>query len=143
MVPNELLEELRGTWGPSPKDPERGIIWEESMELLAQVPQLLAETIRRDGTNFDSLIRDLGSLEALANLEVQCVERYLCCREPETLQEVIREITESHPWSDNLQSLSPVRKFRLRERLGEEIANKLAFILITNSRLRQWFFPGD
>ena len=33
MVPNELLEELRGTWGPPTKDPESRAIWEETMQL--------------------------------------------------------------------------------------------------------------
>ena len=42
MVPNELLEELRGTWGPPPKDPEHRVVWEGTMQLLSQVPQLLA-----------------------------------------------------------------------------------------------------
>lgn len=143
MVPNELREELRGTWGPPPKHPENRAIWEESMQLLAQVPQLLAETIRRDGTPFDSLPKDLSSLEALVELEVQCVERFLCRRNLETFQEVIQEVTSTPPWSDKLEDLSPVRKFRLRERLGEEITNKLMFILSANSRLRQWFFPED
>ena len=41
MVPNELIEELRGTWGPAPNNPELRVQWEESMELLAQVPALL------------------------------------------------------------------------------------------------------
>lgn len=141
MVPNELLEELRGTWGPPPKDPERRAIWEESMQLMSQVPQLLAEIIKRDGTPFDSLPQDLGSLEALIEMEVECVQRFLSSRNPETFEEVIQEVTDSPRWRDRLESLSPVRKSRLRKRLGEEICNKLKFILITNSSIRDWFFP--
>ena len=78
MVPNELLEELRGTWGPSPNDPYQRAIWEESMELLAHVPQLLAELILRDGTSFDSLVDDLGCIQSLAELEAHCISRFFC-----------------------------------------------------------------
>ena len=140
MVPNELLEELRGTWGPPTKDPEHRVIWEESMRLLSQIPELLAEKVQRDGTPFDSLLRDLGSIEVLAELEVQCVERFLCHRKPETFQEVIIQVTNSPPWGDKLQGFSPVKKTRFRKRLGEEITNNLKFIFITNSSLTEWFF---
>jgi len=141
MVPNEFLEELRGTWGPPAKDPEHRAIWEESMKLLSQVPELLAEAIQRDGTNFDSLVMDLGSVKILAELEVDCVERYLCRRDTDPLQEIIDELTELPPWNGKLQGFSSVKKSRFRQRLGEEIANKLLFLLITNSRLKEWFFP--
>ena len=141
MVPNELHEELRGTWGPPPSDPSRRVIWEETMRLLSQVPQLLAETIKSEGTPFNSLLRDLGSLDALVAIEVECVECLLTRRNYETFDEVIQEITNSPRWTDILQDLSAVRKFRLRQRLGEEICNKLKFMLITNHEIRDWFFP--
>lgn len=143
MVPNELREELRGTWGPPPNGPEYRAIWEESMEQLAGVPQLLAEAVRRDGTPFDSLIKDLGSLEALLELEVQCVKRYLCSREEETIGEVVRETIELPPWTERLKNLNAVRKSRFKQRLGEEIANKLTIVVIGNSKLRKWFFANE
>ena len=62
MVPTELIEELRGTWGPAPVDPELRVQWEESMELMAQVPALLAEKVRNEGTPYPSLVRDFRSL---------------------------------------------------------------------------------
>ena len=111
------------------------------MRLLSQVPQLLAKTIREDGTLFPSLVQDLGSLEALAAIATECVECLLTRRGYELFDEVIREITNSSQWEDRLQGLSAVAKFRLRKRLGEEISNKLKFIFITNREIRDWFFP--
>ena len=56
MVPTELIEELRGTWGPAPVDPERRVLWNEDLELLAQVPALLAKKVKDEGTPHTSLI---------------------------------------------------------------------------------------
>ena len=85
MVHTELVEELRGTWGPAPVNPELRVQWEEDMELLAQVPALLADRINNEGTLHPSLTRDLGSLERVSMIEAQCIERYLTVRRDETL----------------------------------------------------------
>lgn len=143
MVPNGLREELRGTWGPPPNGPEQKVIWEETMNLIASIPQLLAQTIQRDGTPFDSLLSDLGSLETLADIGARCVERYLCKRKVETIDEVVRETIQLPPWNDRLKSLSPVRKTRMVQRLGEELANKLAVVVFGNVKLRDWFFANQ
>jgi hypothetical protein len=70
---------------------------------------------------FYSLIVDLGSVEALAELEANCVERYLCHRDTGTLKETIHEATELPPWNERIKGLSPVKKSRFRQKLGEEI----------------------
>ena len=98
MVPTELKEELRGTWGPAPVDPELRVQWEEDMELLAQVPTLLAKKVINEGTLYPSLQRDCGSLEQLSTLQAQCIERFLTLRIDETLHDVVVETTKTLPW---------------------------------------------
>ena len=131
MVPTELIEELRGTWGPAPVDPERRALWNESLELLAQVPALLAKKVNNEETLYPSLTRDLGSLEQLSRLEAQCIERLLIDRTPETLHDVIVGITEEPPWSHKVGTLNPVQKSRLRSRLCEDLEYNLTFVLVS------------
>ena len=140
MVPDEFVEELRGTWGPAPNDLERRAIWDEGMELLAQVPKLLGETIRTDGTPFESLLKDLGSAETLEALEVQCIRRFLS-QKLATIHEVVVEVSEEAPWSHRIKTLTPVKRSRLRARLSEDINNKLVIVLLANLELREWLFP--
>ena len=131
MVPTELIEELRGTWGPAPVDPELRVQWEESMELMAQVPALLAEKVRNEGTPYPSLVRDFSSLEQLGIFEVQCVERFLTQRTPETMHDVVVEITEQPPWAQLITSLNRVDKSRLRARLDEDLINNITLVLVS------------
>ena len=131
MVPTELVEELRGTWGPAPVNPEHRVQWEESMELMAQVPVLLADKLKNEGTPYPSLVRDFGSLEQLAIFEVQCIGRFLTQRTVETMHDVVVEITEQPPWTQLFGSLSRVQKSRLRERLDEDLINNIALILVS------------
>ena len=131
MVPTELVEELRGTWGPAPVDPEHRVQWEESMELMAQVPALLSEKIKNEGTLYPTLVRDFGSLEQLAIFEVECIGRFLTQRTLETIHDVVVEITEQAPWAQLFGSLSRVQKSRLRERLSEDLINNMTLILVS------------
>ena len=131
MVPTELVEELRGTWGPAPVNPEHRVQWEESMELMAQVPVLLADKLKNEGTPYPSLVRDFGSLEQLAIFKVQCIGRFLTQRTVETMHDVVVEITEQPPWTQLFGSLSRVQKSRLRERLDEDLINNIALILVS------------
>lgn len=131
MVPTELVEELRGTWGPAPVDPERRVLWEEDMELLAQVPALLAKKVMGEGTPHLSLERDFGSLENLSRFQEECIERFLTERTPETLEELIAEMTEEPAWSGLFGSFNPVQKSRLRTRLAVDIADNLALVMVS------------
>ena len=131
MVPTELIEELRGTWGPAPVDPELRVQWEESMELMAQVPALLAEKVRNEGTPYPSLVRDFRSLGQLSIFEVQCVERFLTQRTPETMHDVVVEITKQPPWAQLITSLNRVDKSRLRARLDEDLINNITLVLVS------------
>ena len=131
MVPTELKEELRGTWGPAPVDPELRVQWEEDMELLAQVPTLLAKKVINEGTLYPSLQRDHWSLEQLSTLQAQCIERYLTQRIDETLHDVVVETTENPPWSRLIEALSPVQKSRLRSRLLKDLENNLTLVLVS------------
>ena len=131
MVPTELKEELRGTWGPAPVDPELRVQWEEDMELMAQVPTLLAKKVINEGTLYPSLRRDYGSLEQLSTLQAQCIERYLTQRIDETLHDVVVETTEKLPWSRLIEELSPVQKSRLRSRLLKDLENNLTLVLVS------------
>lgn len=131
MVPTELKEELRGTWGPAPVDPEPRVQWEEDMELMAQVPTLLAKKVINEGTLYPSLRRDYGSLEQLSTLQAQCIERYLTQRIDETLHDVVVETTEKLPWSRLIEELSPVQKSRLRSRLLKDLENNLTLVLVS------------
>ena len=131
MVPTELKEELRGTWGPAPVDPEPRVQWEEDMELMAQVPTLLAKKVINEGTLYPSLRRDYGSLEQLSTLQAQCIERYLTQRIDETLHDVVVETTEKLPWSRLIEEFSPVQKSRLRSRLLKDLENNLTLVLVS------------
>jgi hypothetical protein len=131
VVPTELKEELRGTWGPAPVDPEPRVQWEEDMELMAQVPTLLAKKVINEGTLYPSLRRDYGSLEQLSTLQAQCIERYLTQRIDETLHDVVVETTEKLPWSRLIEELSPVQKSRLRSRLLKDLENNLTLVLVS------------
>ena len=131
MVPTELKEELRGTWGPAPVDPEPRVQWEEDMELLAQVPTLLAKKVINEGTLYPSLQRDHWSLEQLSTLQAQCIERYLTQRIDEPLHDVVVETTENPPWSRLIEALSPVQKSRLRSRLLKDLENNLTLVLVS------------
>ena len=131
MVPNELIGELRGTWGPVPVDPERLVQWDEDMELLAQVPALLARKIKDEGTPHASLGTDFGSLENLSRFQAQCFERFMTDRSPETMEELVMAMTEEPPWSDLFGSFSRVKKSRLRARLAEDIADNLALVMVS------------
>ena len=131
MVPTELKEELRGTWGPAPVDPELRVQWEEDMELMAQVPTLLAKKVINEGTLYPSLRRDYGSLEQLSTLQAQCIERYLTQRIDETLHDVVVETTQKLPWSRLIEELSPVQKSRLRSRLLKDLENNLTLVLVS------------
>ena len=130
MVPTELIEELRGTWGPAPFDPEQWVLWNESLELLAQVPARLEKKVNDEGTLYPTLTRDLGSLEQVARIEAQCIERFLVDRTLETLHDVIVRITEEQPWSRKVSTLSPVQKSRLRSRLCEDLEHNLTIVLV-------------
>ena len=131
MVPTELKEELRGTWGPAPVDPELRVQWEEDMELLAQVPTLLAKKVINESTLYPSLQRDYWSLEQLSTLQTQCIERYLTQRIDETLHDVVVETTENPPWSRLIEALNPVQKSRLRSRLLKDLENNLTLVLVS------------
>ena len=101
------------------------------MELMAQVPALLAEKIRNEGTPYPSLVRDFGSLEQLAIFEVQCIRRFLTQRTLETMHVVVVEITEQPPWAQLFESLNWVQKSRLRNRLEEDLINNITLILVS------------
>ena len=131
MVPTELIEELRGTWGPAPVDPERRVLWNEDLELLAQVPALLAKKVKDEGTPHTSLIRDFGSSEQLSIFEAECIERFLTDRTPDTLHELVVEMTEDLPWSNLLGALNRVQKSRLRTRLTEDVLDNLTFVWVS------------
>ncbi len=140
MVPDELLEELRGTWGPPPPDPARHLEWEGSLEVLAEVPQLLTERVIRDGTSLNSLLKELGSLEALAALEAECLECFLTTRGTQTLHDAVMTVTERPRWNSVFGEVSRLKRTRLRARLGEDISIHLKFLLITNARFTELFF---
>ena len=131
MVPTELIEELRGTWGPAPVDPEHRVLWNESLELLAQVPTLLAKKVNNEGTSHSSLVRDFGSLEQLSVFEAQCIERLLTDRTPDTLHELVVEMTEEPPWLNLFGALNRVQKSRLRTRLTEDVLDNLTFVWVS------------
>ena len=131
MVPNGLKEELRGTWGPAPSDPEIRFQWEESLDLLARVPELLAKKVRDEGTPFQSLIVHFHSLDELSRFQRQCIERFLTERNLETIHDVIVELTKQPPWSSSFADLSRVQKSRLRKRLTEDLKNNLLFVLVS------------
>ena len=131
MVHTELVEELRGTWGPAPVNPELRVQWEEDMGLLAQVPALLADKIKNEGTLHPSLTRDLGSLERVSMIEAQCIERYLTVKKDETLQDVVEEITEQPPWSRRIGALNAVQRSRLRKRLLDDLNYNLTFVMVS------------
>ena len=131
MVPTELIEELRGTWGPAPVDPERRVLWNESLELLAQVPALLAKKVKDEGTPHTSLIGAFGSLEQLSISEAECIERFLTARTPETLHELVMEMTEDPLWFNLLGALNRVQKSRLRTRLTEDVRDNLTLVLVS------------
>ena len=131
MVHTELVEELRGTWGPAPVNPELRVQWEEDMELLAQVPALLADKIKNEGTLYPSLTKDLGSLEQVGMIEAQCIERYLTVKRDETLQDVVEEITKQTPWSQKIGALNAVQRSRLRKRLLDDLENNLTLVMVS------------
>ena len=131
MVPTELKEELRGTWGPAPVNPELRVQWEADMELLAQVPTLLAQRVVDEGTLYPSLQRDYGSLEQLSIVQVQCIERFLTQRIDETLHAVIMETTEQMSWSHRIEGLTAVQKSRSRNRLLKDLENNLTLVLVS------------
>ena len=131
MVPTELIEELRGTWGPAPVDPERRVLWNESLELLAQVPALLAKKVKDEGTPYTSLIAAFGSLDQLSIFEARCIERFFTDRTPETLHELVMEMTEEPPWLNLFGPLSRVQKSRIRARLAEDIGDNLALVMVS------------
>ena len=131
MVPTELIEELRGTWGPAPVDPERRVLWNEDLELLAQVPALLAKKVKDEGTPHTSLIRDFGSLEQLSFFEAECIEQFLADRTPETLHELVTEMTEEPLWSNLFGALNRVQKSRLRTRLTEDVLDNLTLVMVS------------
>ena len=141
MVPDELEQELRGTWGPAPSDPERLALWERGMVLLAQVPRLLADMVITEGTPFDSLITALGSEEKLADFEVQCVERYLTRKNEETLRDVALEVANLTPWAERLNGLSRPGKSRFVSKVAEDISNHLFLVIIGTPKLMRWLFP--
>lgn len=142
MVQDEFFQELRGTWGPAPiEDPERYASWEKTMELLAQVPDLLGDRVRTEGAYRKSLVRDVGSEELLAVLAGDCIKSLLSMRSPETLHEAVRRVTDSAPWHDILSNLNAVQRSRFRSRLGDEITVHLRAILIGNTELCNWFLP--
>ena len=101
------------------------------MELMAQVPTLLAKKVINEGTLYPSLRRDYGSLEQLSTLQAQCIERYLTQRIDETLHDVVVETTEKPPWSRLIEELSPVQKSRLRSRLLKDLENNLTLVLVS------------
>ena len=142
MVQNEFIEELRGTWGPAPGDPEGHFVWERTMELLAQVPDLLENRVRKEGPYSDSLVRDLGSEESLAVLAGDCIRSLLSARRTEELHIVIRRMTGERPWYEALSGLNAVQRSRFRKRLGEEITAHLRAVVIGNPELRDWYLPG-
>lgn len=141
MVQDEFIQELRGTWGPAPIDPERYAIWERTMELLAQVPGLLGNRVRTEGTYRESLARDVGSEELLAVLAEDCIRSLLLVRRSETLHEVVMRVTDSAPWHDTLGGLNAVQRLRFRSRLDDEITVHMRAILIGNPELCKWFLP--
>ena len=114
MVPTEFVEELRGTWGPAPVDPERNAIWNQGMELLAQVPDLLEGRVKEEGTASESLVRELGSEARLAELEGECVRQFIVNRDAETVHDVVTCVTDHSPWVECLEHLNTVQKSRFR-----------------------------
>lgn len=141
MVQNEFVQELRGTWGPAPEDPESNVIWERKMELLAQVPDLLENRVRTEGAYLESLVRDLGSEDLLAELAGDCIRNFLSMRTPEALHVAVRRITDGHPWQEALSGLNALQRSRFRSRLGDEVTAHLSAVLIGNTDLRNWFLP--
>ena len=141
MVQNEFVQELRGTWGPAPEEPEKHAIWERNMELLAQVPDLLGNRVRTEGAYRESLVRDLGSKELLAVLAGDCIRSLLSVRRPEALHVAIRRITDRGHWHDILSGLNAVQRSRFRSRLGNEIIVHMRAVLIGNQELCSWFLP--
>ena len=131
MVHTELVEELRGTWGPAPVNPELRVQWEEDMVLLAQVPALLRDKIENEGTLYPSLLRDLGSLEQVSMIEAQCIERYLTVKREESLQDVVEEIAKQTPWSQKFGALNAVQRSRLRKRLLDDLENNLTLVMVS------------
>ena len=131
MVPTELIEELRGTWGPAPVDPERRVLWEENMELWAQVPGLLTKKIKNEGTPHPSLEKNFGSLEQLSIFEAECIEWLLTNGAWKTLHDVVVEMTGQPPWSHLFSALNRVQKSRLRTRLSEDILDNLTSVLVS------------
>ena len=142
MVQDEFIQELRGTWGPAPiENPERCANWEKSMELLAQVPDLLEDRVKTEGAYWKSLVRGVGSEELLAVLAADCIKSLLSLRSSETLHEAIKRVTGSAPWHDILSDLNAVQRSRFRSRLADEIITHMKAILIGNTELCNWFLP--
>ena len=135
MVPTELIEELRGAWGPAPIDPEQRVLWNESLELLTQVPALLAKKVTDDGTPHTSLITAFGSLEQLSVFEAGCIGRFLTDTTPDTLYELVMEMTEEPPWLNLFGPLNRVQKSRIRTRLAEDIGDNLASVMVSLGHL--------
>jgi hypothetical protein len=111
------------------------------MVLLARVPGLLAEVVIAEGTSFDSLITTLGSEKTLADLEVQCVTRYLSKKNNEGLRAVALEVANLSPWVEHLNKLSKPGKSRFVSNLAEDIANHLFRVVTGTPELREWLFP--
>ena len=118
------------------------VIWERTMELLAQVPDLLENRVRKEGPYLASLVRDLGSEELLAALAGDCVRSFLSTRKPEELHIAIRRMTDERRWHEALSGLNAVQRSRFRSRLGEEITDHLSAVVFANPDLRNWFLPG-
>ena len=91
---------------------------------------MLEQKVNNEGTLYPSLTSDLGSLELVARIEAQCIERLIIDSTLNTLHDVVMEITEEPPWSHKVAALSPVRRSRLRSRLCEDLEYNLTFVLV-------------
>ena len=144
MVPTELMEELRGTWGPAPSDPERRVLWEEELKLLAQVPALLEKKVKDEGTPHSSLESNFGSLEQLGNFQAECITRFFTEKTPATLDELVAAMIEELRWSNLFGALNRVQKSRLRTRLTEDVCDNLTLVMASLEHpevIRRLFSP--
>ena len=60
-----------------------------------------------------------------------CMERFLTERTPETMHDVVVEITRQPPWSHQFVELDRVQLSRLRTRLSKDILNNSTLVLIS------------
>ena len=134
------IEELRSEWGPPPTDLMERSAWGHLMELLADLPDVVAAMVSDQGTDHPTLLEVFGKF--LPDLEAEVTWRYVSEKLDEDVLDAARDVLRNEVWGTVLHGRTSVQRTRLAKRLADDVNNNIARVWLDNPPYRNWLI-GD